>query len=1025
MNYMSISLKKDVDKKKNGLPKFLKFLENKDSLFYYFIFLVILGVGFLIVALVYNDFTTPFSGDYVAQQFSFYINGYDDWHHFFKTGEFVLYDSNTFLGANNIGSNSFYYLFDPFFLPILLFPRVAIPQGMAILTILKLSLSGLAFFAYMRYLGVKRETAKITGIAYAFSGWVAWYLWFNHFTEISICFPLILLGIEKVIKEKNPTMLGASIFLLGITNFFFLIPMGIASFIYAMWRFFQKLKTRKAVENWKVLGFGAIGFISGLLMSCIVVLPAVMVALTSSRAGSDPYLSNLINAAKSGNISAALEYIFSWKKATPGENYRVLYPIIEFFYPAMSDRGTPLTKLGNETYDNVAGSLFCYTPFIIFLVPALINSFKKKQYSPLIATGLFIISLFTPFCYYLFQGFTQAYSRWTLFVTASLIAYVGLYLDNFKEMPKWHVLVGGAVAFAGVFVAALCANFVVTNYSDDFTARVPIIIVMFIEAIYIAIVVAIIYICKDKKYINTILTSIISLEAVLMGAFVAYGHGLTTFETANNGLQNNNSLSKLVEQVKKDDPSYYRSISSLEDDNAKNDGMRNNYNGVGFFHSVYNYNVLDFADWTRMTKSRSSWSGTYLGKRLALDQFLGIKYRYYLKEYLEEKRLGVTVTPNVPLGYIDISEQYPNNEWLTFKNENHIDFAYTYDSIATYNSPDDEVGTLSLGSTFGEVANEELYLKYALLDYKDVNSLKTDYPDFNYVDYSNSNPSIKDATRLYNGATYVTQYHEYSESVKNASFEKILEASNSPTISKPTENNGRIVITISRLDNNPFPYDENGVIFYLSIPYKQNHKVDVYLVDENNNLVTFDRHNDNKQTDNTLRKKVRAFYSRSSVDELGNFVPAPKVSKIIIVPRYSGLYSDYPLAYEKYTTYKQNKLAKQLQYQISDVVYFTNKFTFKTDFDNERFICTQAAFDEGWSITAKTKDGEIKNLPIYKTQGGFVGFVSLKGDATYSMTYKTPYLTEGAILTVAGLIIYLATSVSFYFIQFKQRKREE
>lgn len=109
--------------------KWFSFLYDRNSAFYYYLVLVGIGILFFATSLFTNYFTTPYTGDYVAQQFAFYTNGYDDWWHFFTTGEFVLYDTNTFLGASNIGSNSFYYLFDPFFMPILLFPRVLFLKG--------------------------------------------------------------------------------------------------------------------------------------------------------------------------------------------------------------------------------------------------------------------------------------------------------------------------------------------------------------------------------------------------------------------------------------------------------------------------------------------------------------------------------------------------------------------------------------------------------------------------------------------------------------------------------------------------------------------------------------------------------------------------------------------------------------------------------------------------------------------------------------------------------------------------------
>ncbi len=261
-----------ICKQKKRLKEVLPvWMTNIHSMFYYYLFLIALGILFMSTSLFINYFTTPFTGDYSSQQFAFYTNGYDDWWHFIKTGEFVLYDTNTFLGADNIGSNSFYYLFDPFFLPILLVPRQLVPQGMAILTIFKMSACGMILFAYMRYMGASRRAAKITGIAYAFSGWITWYLWFNHFTEMAIVFPLILFGVEKVLKEKKPLMLMAGLCLMGFVNFFFLVCFSMCAFLYAMFRYFQRLKLNTWKDNLIIISIGFVAFAIGILMPMMVV----------------------------------------------------------------------------------------------------------------------------------------------------------------------------------------------------------------------------------------------------------------------------------------------------------------------------------------------------------------------------------------------------------------------------------------------------------------------------------------------------------------------------------------------------------------------------------------------------------------------------------------------------------------------------------------------------------------------------------------------------------------------------------
>jgi protein subunit release factor B len=140
------------------------------------------------------------------------------------------------------------------------------------------------------------------------------------------------------------------------------------------------------------------------------------------------------------------------------------------------------------------------------------------------------------------------------------------------------------------------------------------------------------------------------------------------------------------------------------------------------------------------------------------------------------------------------------------------------------------------------------------------------------------------------------------------------------------------------------------VVIYLSIPYYSNCKVDVYLFDENDNLITYDRHNDDKETRVNNRKKLRAFYINSSLDSEGNFIPAPKLKKVVIIPRYSKLYSDYPMAVSNYSKIFNNSYNELLNYQVRDVVAKTNKYYFTTNFASKRFIVTQLAYEKGFKV---------------------------------------------------------------------------
>ena len=1017
-----------------------RFLCDKNSAFYYYLVLLLMGVLFFAVSLFSNYFTTPFTGDYTAQQFAFYTNGYDDWWHFFTTGEFILYDTNTFLGASNIGSNSFYYLFDPFFMPILLFPRNWIPQGIAIMTIFKMALAGLMFSIYMEYLGVKKFTARLAGFMYAFCGWTTWYLWFNHFTGVAVIFPVILLGIEKVLKEKKPWLLSASLFVLGLTNFFFFFTFTVCAFLYAMFRFFQKVREYGLKESFIVLGVGFFGFFVGCLLATIVVIPAMMVALNAPRATSSTYLTTLKDALKEHDWGKFIYHVFSWE--SEGVEYKVYYPILDYIFPVMSDRGTPLTKLGNESYDNVAGSLFCFSPVIIFFVPALISSCRRKHFSPLIATAIFCFMLFTPFCYYAFHGFTYAYSRWTLFVTTSLIAYVAFYLDRIKEEPRWHTIVGGLFTLATGLAAVLLAVHIANTY-DNFRLRYIypelgdygfLVVEGVAFALYVILISVLIYIFFNKKQLKAIFTFAVSVEAVLMGALVLNGHGYEDYMSVNGGYTNNVVFQEVIDKIKEDDPTYYRCYSSQENSSARNDSMRHNYNGLGMFHSVYNYNTAAFLNWSQLNDytAPGSYSASYVEKRQDLDTFLGIKYYFIQKDKAfwgntaAKKLKSEYYRANVPIGFVDITSQYPNSQYYVYKNSNFIDFAFSYDKVATYSNIKEDGKIEEPYRLFSNTyQSENLYLKTAIIGDNNLKYVENVIPENNIMRYDEYRNSLD--VKLLSSNKYTITYYDIhgdaQEKRTDASsynfVANLLDLSTYPSSQAKPEKwkyNGRYVAVVEPTTS--FPYDEEGVAFYLKNTYLSNSDINLYLVTEDENgesrFLTFDNHNDSNLTINwTSRKNWRGVYTAPYYDLGGNKYKAPKVTKIIIVSRKTEM-EKYELAYELGSAV--NKTINELRkYPITDVNYKTDHFDFKTNFDTPRIVVTQLPYEDGFKLKA-TRAGKTKDLDIFTAQGGFVAFVSETGDTTYSLDFYTPYLKMSSYISIAGVFLFATSAISYIYL---------
>ena len=136
---------------------------------------------------------------------------------------------------------------------------------------------------YLKYMGVKENTARLFAFMFAFSGWTTITYGLIHFMEVAVVFPLIFLGIEKVFKEKSPYLLIVGLGLMGLANYFFLVTVAFLGVIYAGFRYFQLFKTFKLKDHPKILGIGILGFAIGILAGGAALFPGLSVAMFSDR----------------------------------------------------------------------------------------------------------------------------------------------------------------------------------------------------------------------------------------------------------------------------------------------------------------------------------------------------------------------------------------------------------------------------------------------------------------------------------------------------------------------------------------------------------------------------------------------------------------------------------------------------------------------------------------------------------------------------------------------------------------------
>lgn len=240
-----------------------------------FLIALIMAVVLLLPFVIIDGGYFVFYGDYNAQQIPFYklcINAV----HSGNLG----WSWQTDLGANFIGSYSFYTLGSPFFWFAALFPVSISQYLMAPLLALKLALCSLFAFAYIRRFVANPDNALIGGLLYAFSGFSLYNIFFNHFHEAIVFFPLLLIGLEEAVVNKRRGAFAVAVALNAFVNYFFFIGECIFLVIYFAARICTSRRFRINLRDFFCLAGESI---LGVMLAGILFVPSIYQVLDVPR----------------------------------------------------------------------------------------------------------------------------------------------------------------------------------------------------------------------------------------------------------------------------------------------------------------------------------------------------------------------------------------------------------------------------------------------------------------------------------------------------------------------------------------------------------------------------------------------------------------------------------------------------------------------------------------------------------------------------------------------------------------------
>ncbi|MEG1887194.1 MAG: YfhO family protein, partial [Oscillospiraceae bacterium] len=472
-------------------------------------FLLALGVAaaFFIPYIVIDQGYFLFFGDFNVQQVPFY----QMCHEMVRSGN-IGWNWNTDLGVNFIGSYSFYLLGSPFFWLTLPFPNWMIPYLMGPLLILKFATAALTAYLYIRRFTRTPRAAMLGGLLYAFSGFSVYNIFFNHFHEAIILFPLLLLSIEWFITENRRGPVCFMVFLCAVSNYFFFFGMVVFVIIYWFVRMLSgcwKLK----FTNFLWLLFECV---LGLLLSAAILYPSILAILQNERVSS---------------------FSYGWNAVMYGKEQIYLNIMQCFFFPP----DLPARPVFFPNADVKWSSLGAWLP-VFSMVGVFAWMQGKKGHWLRRIIGIMVLMAAFPFLNSAFYMFNQAYyARWFYMpILMMCLATVMACEDrevNWNSAFRWTMGITLAFSLVIGFMPSKIENGKITQFgiftqSDNSTYIARFWITCAISIISLIILKFILsYIRKNPKVFYRLSICTVCIVSVLYAAFFIGSGKLYTFDS--------------------------------------------------------------------------------------------------------------------------------------------------------------------------------------------------------------------------------------------------------------------------------------------------------------------------------------------------------------------------------------------------------------------------------------------------------------------------------------------------------------
>ena len=616
----------------------------------------IVPILIMLISCIVNK-TYPFGKEILPKYDGYYqYAGFTSYYKNVLLGKESLFYSFKGLLGYNFYATSIYYMFNPTNLLCIFSTSENILEYYTFIILLRIGLSGFTMCKYLKYKFKNQSNLRyiIFSISYALMAYNVCYFFNYMYFDTVVLFPIVVLGLDKLIYERKNRLYIISLTLSIISNFY----IGYMVCIFSLLYFIYNIVIYKLDKN-IIKDFIISSLLSG-FMCMIIIIPEASELLKGKAL--------LYTSSKTEYFKFNMNFLNIFYKFLPGStsNYDLKYGMV-----------------------NIYVSLFV----IILVIKYFFNKkiYKKERITTLIFILFFLFSIsfnLLDFAWQLFQRPIWYPNRYIFTFSFFLITIAMKEITNitYKTNIKKNLII--IISF---ILLTLYSIISLKIHNDNLK------IISYILGIILILQYTFFLNNKNAKYL---LVMLFFIEVTTNAIFTLKIMGKTTTMTQyKTNEEINEKAVKHIKEIENKDNNFYR--MELSTSTVHNSPSLLNYNGINHFNSVKNAKTLNFLNKfnyqvTDDTSVEFNNYNPYLTSLLGIKYINGSKDEMYYENVYNENPYMYLNKDALSLGYMIYNKEFKESNSSYQNTENLINSMLNtdikrYKVIDNFNGEDTEI----------------------------------------------------------------------------------------------------------------------------------------------------------------------------------------------------------------------------------------------------------------------------------------------------------------------------------------------